>query len=127
MLNFKLSLSKDEIFADELAKIKFLFKNNGDKVVHCLTYKFKTFWEDKTVDDFKPHEFFFNLNPNEEKEREFGEVNICKAYLAGNTTPNEYKIKVWIRYFVCGEEETQQVSNSIILKIKGKENEIEVT
>ena len=118
MLDFKLSLSKEEINANELAKIKLSFKNNGDKVVHCFTYKFKTFWKEKTVDDFKPHEFFFNVQPGDEKEREFGEVNICEAYLAGNTAPGEYVITAWIRYFVCGEEEIRQISDNTILKIK---------
>lgn len=113
MLEFKLNLTKEDIYPNGLAGIRFSFKNNSDKVIHCLSYKFKTFWRDKVVDDFSPHEFFFNLNPNEGKEREFGEVNISAAYLAGNTAPGEYEIEVFIRYFVCGEEEIQQVSDTV--------------
>lgn len=117
MLDFILSLSKYDIYPHGMSKIKFALKNTSEKTIHCLTYKFKTFWKDKVVDDFSPHEFFFNLNPDDAEEREFGEVDICNTYLAGNTAAGEYEIKVWIRYFICGENEIREVASTTKLFI----------
>lgn len=118
MFEFVLSLSKTDIYPQEMSRIKFAFKNTSGKVIHCLSYQFKSFWQDKIIDKFSPHEFFFNLDSVDEKEREFGDVNIGNTYLAGNTAPGEYEIKVWIRYFVCGEDEIKEISNSVKLTIK---------
>lgn len=117
MLDFKLSISKSDLYPKETARIAFALNNTSNKVIHCLSYKFKTFWRDKVVDDFSPHEFFFNLQPFETKEREFGEVNISEAYLAGNSAAAEHIMKVWIRYFICGEDEIQEVSDQITINL----------
>lgn len=123
MLEFKLELSKEKIDPKETARVRFILRNTSDKLIHCLSYKFKTFWTDKLVDNFAPHEFFFSLKPGEEKTQEFGDVNISETYLATNTAPGDYEFKVWIRYFFCGEEEVQMAVSKTVISLIGEPQE----
>jgi hypothetical protein len=121
MLSFVLGLSNLKIDKSGTAKVKFSFKNNSHRTIHCLSYKFKSLRDGETIRDFSAHEFFFNISPGQEKEKEFGETQISESYLAGNTNPGEYEMQVFIRYFVCGEDEIQQVTGSINLTLLEKE------
>lgn len=122
MLEFQLGISKQIVNAveNETAKIIFNLKNTSDKAIHCLSYKFQSFWQGKTVENFNPHEFFFTVNPNEEKIKEFGEVDIAKAYLAGNIAAGDYEIVVQIRYFECGSEKVESITSLVEVKLVGE-------
>lgn len=119
---FELGISKLQINAvkEETAKIVFNLKNTSDKIFYCLSYRFQSFWQDKIVDQFKPHEYFLMLNPNEEKIQEFGEVDFAKTYLAGNTAPGDYTIKVEIRYFESGSDKVQVITGEVNVELIGE-------
>lgn len=117
MLGFSLSISEGRIKPDGKARVKFSFKNEIDKIIHCLSYKFTIYKDGMVVQAFLPHEFFFNIPPSESIEREFGDVNISESYLAGNTAAGVYTIQTSVRYFICGDNKASTVISNTDIEI----------
>jgi len=118
MLDFILAISEKKIKPDGKAKLTFTFRNNSDKLIHILSYRFTTYRDNMVVTGFTPHDFFFDIPKGEEVQRQFGDVNISEAYLAGNTNPGVYNISVSIKYFICGEHKAINTMSNTEVEIE---------